>query len=382
MSTAAAFSIALILASYLLYPIWLRIRVRLRPRPWKQAAVTMPVTVVLSAHNEAMRLEARLGNLRSMHGAELLQEIIVVLDGCSDGSAGLLAELAGRWKRSNGPKLTIIEQPRAGKSMALNRAMGEVGTPIVLFADARQTFDADVITLLLENFADPSVGAVSGALCFSGSGDEAAGLYWQLEKSIRHCQALTGSVMGATGAIYALRRELFLPLRPDELVDDLATPLAVIAQGYRVVFDERARAWDEPSTDHHREWLRKVRTLTGVWQALPLVWRLVRSGYGGDACRFAAHKGSRLLVPWALLALLLSSLLAGGAWTLFGLLQLLGYLLVAVAHKVAVLRQLPLVSTGYFFVLLNLAAAKALWLAWSGGGRQVWTSLPTGGRSS
>jgi poly-beta-1,6-N-acetyl-D-glucosamine synthase len=381
-SAAALLSVAFIFGSYLLYPLWLRIRVRLAPRPWKQAAVAMPVTVVLSAHNEAMRLEARLENLRSLQDAQLLQEIIVVLDGCSDGSAALLAEMAARWRQSEGPKLTIIEQPRAGKSMALNRAMTDVGTPIVLFADARQTFDADAMTLLLENFADPCVGAVSGSLCFAGGGDEAAGLYWKLEKSVRHCQALTGSVMGATGAIYALRRELFQPLRPDELVDDLATPLAVMAQGYRVVFDERARAWDTPSTDHRREWLRKVRTLTGVWQSLPLVWRLMRSGHSGAGWRFVVHKGSRLLVPWALLLLLLSSLLAGGGWTLFGLLQLLGYLVVAVAHKVAAFRQLPLVSTGYFFVLLNLAAAKALWLAWSGGGRQIWVSLPTGGSSS
>jgi poly-beta-1,6-N-acetyl-D-glucosamine synthase len=376
MSQVALAALAFIVASYLLYPLWLTVRVRLLPRPWRRAPVEEAVTVVMAAHNESGRLRVRLENLLAMECGEQLREIIVVLDGCHDDSAGVLADMARQWRQAVGPRLTVIEQSHAGKAVALNRAMAEVTTPLVLFADARQSFEPGVMKLLLENFADPAVGAVSGSLCFVGDGGEPAGLYWRLEKRIRYGQALTGSVMGVTGAIYALRTELFCPLRPDELVDDLATPLSVMAAGSRVVFDERARAWDEPSTDAGREWRRKVRTLTGVWQSLPLLWQVLRAGRVGVVLRFMAHKGSRLLVPWALLVLLLSSLLSGGLWFWFGVVQLAGYSVAALAHNVLAVRRLPLVSTGYFFVLLNMAAAQSLWLALRGANRQLWTRSP------
>ena len=374
-----------VLASYLGYPLWLYGLSRLRPRPWHVADNVQPVSVLLAAHNEAARLPARLENLAALRPAPA--EIIVVLDGCQDDSAACLQKIEGAWRADDGkPRLIIVEQnPQAGKSAALNRGMALVTSPLVLFADARQEFDRDVLGVLRQSFADPAIGAVSGELCFrhGEQGDAAAaGLYWKLEKSIRRHQALTGSVMGATGAIYMIRRQLFQPLRDAELVDDLATPLSIVAAGKRVVFEPRAIAWDTPPSDSAQEWRRKVRTLTGVWLVLPLVANMLLHGQSSAVLRFAAHKLSRLLVPWALLIMLLASLSASGALYWFGLMQLGGYLLVWLMRYQPRLRRLPLASTGYFFVLLNLAAARALWLAINGAGQQIWKGGATAEKQS
>ena len=380
MSLVVIACLLFVLASYLGYPLWLYLLSWLRPKPWHVADNDQPVSVLLAAHNEAARLPARLENLATLQPAPA--EIIVVLDGCQDDSAACLQKIESLWRADDGkPCLIIVEQnPQAGKSAALNRGMAQVTSPLVLFADARQHFEKDVLGVLRQSFADADIGAVSGELCFrrGEEGDAAAaGLYWKLEKSIRRHQALTGSVMGATGAVYMIRRELFQPLRDAELVDDLATPLAIIASGKRVVFEPRAVAWDTPPSDSAQEWRRKVRTLTGVWLVLPLVANMLLHGQTSAVLRFAAHKLSRLLVPWVLLIMLLASLSAHGALFWFGMIQLSGYLLVWLMRYQPRLRRLPLASTGYFFVLLNLAAARALWLAINGAGQQIWKNGAT-----
>lgn len=372
-----------VLASYLGYPVWLYMLARRRPEPWLMEENDLAVTVVLAAHNEASRLPMRLENLAALEPAPT--EIIIVLDGCQDDSLVCLQQIEKDWReRADRPRLIVVEQtPKAGKAAALNKGMALVTSPLVLFADARQQFESDVVGLLRQSFSDADIGAVSGELCFrQGSrGDAAAaGLYWKLEKSIRRNQALTGSVMGATGAVYMIRRELFQPLRDAELVDDLATPLAIIAAGKRVVFDPRAIAWDQLPSDSAQEWRRKVRTLTGVWLALPLVANMLLHGQSAAVLRFIAHKLSRLLVPWALLIMLLASLSGHGPVFWFGMIQLAGYLVALLMRYRPAMRRLPLASTGYFFVLLNLAAARALWLAFNGAGQQIWKAGQTAER--
>ena len=377
MSMVALGCLMFVLASYLGYPVWLYVFARHKPKPWLREDNDLPVTVVLAAHNEVARLPARINNLAALEPAPT--EIIIVLDGCQDDSRRCLERIDRDWQSSGSkPRLIVVEQtPQAGKAAAVNKGVALATSPLVLFADARQQFEKDVLGLLRQSFFDPDVGAVSGELCFrrEDEGDAAAaGLYWKLEKSIRRNQALTGSVIGATGAVYMIRRELFQPLRDAELVDDLATPLTVIAAGKRVVFEPRAIAWDEPPSDTALEWRRKVRTLTGVWLALPLVANMFLYGQSGAVLRFLAHKLSRLLVPWVLLVMLLASLFGHGLLFWFGVMQLGGYFVALLMRYRPALRRLPLASTGYFFVLLNLAAARALLLAMNGAGQQIWKS--------
>jgi hypothetical protein len=132
------------------------------------------------------------------------------------------------------------------------------------------------------------------------------GLYWQIEKEIRELESASGSVVGATGALYCARRKLIEPLPEGTILDDVLLPMQIVRQGFRVVFDSRARAWDAPDLGEGREFSRKVRTLSGNYQLLQLApWLL--SSQNAIRFEFVSHKLSRLTVPFALLALLIAS---------------------------------------------------------------------------
>jgi cellulose synthase/poly-beta-1,6-N-acetylglucosamine synthase-like glycosyltransferase len=190
---------------------------------------------------------------------------------------------------------------------AIHLATGEV----IVLTDARQKIEPGAIRLLMENFADPEVGCVSGALMLgdpeSGEAGKGMGLYWRIEKKIRDLESESGSVVGATGALYAVRRELLSDVPEGTILDDVYIPMQVARQGKRVVFDDRARAWDSPDLGSGLEFARKVRTLSGNYQLVQLApWIL--SGRNPLLARFVSHKLLRLAVPFALAAMLAASL--------------------------------------------------------------------------
>src|SRR5208337_611205 len=147
------------------------------------------------------------------------------------------------------------------------------------FTDARQKIESCALRRLMENFADAEVGCVSGELMLgnpeTGEAGEGMGLYWRVEKKIRELESASGSVVGATGALYAVRRELLVNLPEGTILDDVYIPMQVTRQGKRVVFEPRARAWDSVNLGAEREFARKVRTLSGNYQLLQLApWLL------------------------------------------------------------------------------------------------------------
>jgi cellulose synthase/poly-beta-1,6-N-acetylglucosamine synthase-like glycosyltransferase len=218
-----------------------------------------------------------------------------------------------------------------GKAAGLNDAIQLATGDVLLFTDARQHIETGALRFLIENFADPEVGAASGELMLGdpagGETGKGMGLYWRIEKKIRELESASGSVPGATGALYCARRGLLasssstsspwpsstsssapLPLPEGTILDDVLLPMQIVRQGYRVVFDSRARAWDAPDLGEGREFSRKVRTLSGNYQLLQIAPWLLRAE-NPIRFEFISHKLSRLAVPFALLALLLASTL-------------------------------------------------------------------------
>ncbi len=200
-----------------------------------------------------------------------------------------------------------------GKAAGLNDAIKLATGEVLLFTDARQRIESGALRLLVENFADPEVGAASGELMLgdptSGETGKGMGLYWQIEKKIRELESASGSVAGATGAIYCARRSLLdaSPLPEGAILDDVLLPMQIVRQGFRVIFDSRAQAWDAPYLGKGREFSRKVRTLSGNYQLLQLApWLL--SSQNKIRFEFVSHKLSRLASPFALLALFIASL--------------------------------------------------------------------------
>jgi len=181
----------------------------------------------------------------------------------------------------------------------------------VVFADARQTFEPQALRELVANFADRRVGAVCGELMLkSNRTAETAGhgsaFYWRYEKLIRSTESCVDSTVGATGAIYAIRRTLFEPVPTDTILDDVLIPLRIVRRGYRVVFEPRARAYDEISTTAREEFSRRTRTIAGTFQLFARERWLYNPLKNRLWVQAISHKGLRLMLP-ALHALLFAA---------------------------------------------------------------------------
>jgi len=304
---AAAAAIAY---AYIGYACWLKVRAMWRPWPALRGGIHPAVSIVMVVRNGAGVLREKLSNLLALdYPADQLQ-LVVVSDGSTDETEAILREAA-----QDARVHVVLNQLPRGKACGLNDGVGLAGGEIVVFTDARQQIEAQALRLLVENFADPQVGAVSGELMLgnpaSGEANRGMGLYWRVEKRVRELESATGSVVGATGALYAVRRELVPEVPAETILDDVFIPMHVVKQGYRVIFDGRARAWDAPDLGWKREFQRKVRTLTGNYQLLQLAPWLLRSE-NPLRFEFVSHKLIRLAIPLALLGVFVASALLPG----------------------------------------------------------------------
>jgi biofilm PGA synthesis N-glycosyltransferase PgaC len=368
-------AVAVVVYAYAGYFAWLWMRAKWRPRPVKRAAAEPLVSVVMVVRNEEAVLAEKLCNLIEVdYPAERLQ-IVVISDGSTDGTEAILREHA-----RNPQVHVVLNQLAGGKALGLNDGMSVAQGDIVVFTDARQKIERGAIRLLMENFADPEVGAVSGELMLgdpaNGETDRGVGLYWRIEKQVRELESSAGSVVGATGAIYAVRRELVAKVPADTILDDVFIPMNVAKQGFRVLFDERAKAWDAPDLGSQREFRRKVRTLSGNYQLLQLAPWLLR-GENPLRFEFISHKLSRLVVPFALIAALGTTAFLRGPfyraafWAQVGFygLSLLG----RTRWKLGPVSRLSEVA--YTFAALNMAALLAF-VNFVTGHKTVWMQAP------
>lgn len=352
-------SAALIAYTYLGYVAWLWARARLRPWPVRRGSYETSVSIVMVVRNEERVLESKLRNLLEVDYPAEQCQVVVVSDGSTDRTEAILREYA------NHPCLRVImNQVSSGKACGLNDAMTWAEGEIVVFTDARQMIESGAIRRLVENFADPDVGSVSGELMLgdfnSGEAVQGMGLYWKVEKTIRELESSSGSVVGATGALYAVRRELLVPLPPHTILDDVYLPMQVVRQGSRVIFEPGARAWDAVDLGANQEFKRKVRTLSGNYQLLQIApWIL--SGSNPILFEFVSHKLMRLLAPFALLALLASSAMLPHPFYRFALALQLAFYGLAVLGMLGLKHSVVsrIADGALTFVVLNTAALVA-----------------------
>ena len=326
-------SAAFLLYVYVGYPLllvgWATLARRHARRVPVAAASLPPVSVVVVVRNEAHRVPARIENLLSLDYPADLQ-IILVCDGSPDDSCAVPVRYRSR--------VDVIVQPPRGKAVALNAGVARARHGIVVFADARQTFARNALRALVAPFADPQVGAVTGELLLdvecpstptgheparASAGDERSpladgvGMYWRYEKTLRRLESTVASTLGATGAIYAMRRSLWRPLPENTILDDVLAPMRAVLAGWTVVFEERAKAFDRLPTDVTAELRRKIRTLAGNVQILWLEPRLLLPFVNPVWLQYVSHKVGRLLAPYGLIMLFISSLALVGKQPLY-----------------------------------------------------------------
>lgn len=318
-------SAGFILYTYVGYPLILFFWSKLFPIEVKKKYLSPEplVSVVIAAFNEESHIEARIENLTQSDYDKNKLEIIIVSDGSTDNTNEIVKRIIPDSTYTvtiNGkhyPHIRLIQlDENRGKSYALNIGVNHAKGEFIVFTDVRQFFEPNAIKELISNFCDSSIGCVSGELVFRG--DESSTIkddiemYWTFEKGIRRLEGIIGSVIGATGGIYAIRTSLFPKLPEGLLLDDVYIPMDIVMQGYRVVFDNTAIAYDVVSRDIQQEKRRKIRTLSGNYQILQLMPHLLSLRYNPIFFQYVSHKLLRLFVPFLFLLLLLAGLSAGG----------------------------------------------------------------------
>ncbi len=370
METLFIIAFLFIVYTYVGYPLFLLAATAGKiSRPVRRDQSLPRVSLLVPVYNEQEVIVGKLTNSLALDYPEEKLEIVIVSDGSTDRTEELVLPFLS-------PKVRLEACPEhRGKMSAINRAVPGLSGEIIVFTDASAFFPPEALKVLLRGFADPAVGAVSGALVLkeesAGGGELTVDWYWRMEKFIRERESLLSSTVGATGAIWALRRQLFSPLPDDTILDDFLLPLAPVRRGYRVRFESRARAYEESRTDIRGEFRRKVRTLAGNYQAFLRAPWLFKSKI---AFQLISHKLCRLLVPFALLGLLISSLSGPAALRPVFYLQAVFYALAA-AGGLAARRGLKpgkLLSVPLTFCLLNGAALKAFFVYFFGRRKPVW----------
>ncbi len=322
-------SFFVIIYTYIGYPLLLSAWRSLARKRVRKGEILPSVSVIVAVYNEEGIIERKLKNLFDLDYPASLLEIIV----SSDGSTDQTEAKVGRWQEqhSNGPSLLLQTAPaHVGKAAALNRAVAHARGEILVFADARQWLDRQAVAALVANFADDRIGAVSGELILmdrpGGDGAAGMGLYWRYEKWLRKMESDVDSMLGATGAIYAVRKGLYDPIPAETILDDVLIPMQAVFKGYRTVFEPKALAYDFVTRRTENEFTRKVRTLSGNYQLLWQIgalwsWRRNRIFF-----QYFSHKVARLVVPFMLMLLLFSNLfLMHGFYFVFFWLQVVWY---------------------------------------------------------
>jgi cellulose synthase/poly-beta-1,6-N-acetylglucosamine synthase-like glycosyltransferase len=345
-------------------------------RPVRAAEYRPPVTLIVSAYNEADVIEAKIANSLALDYPADRLEVLVVSDASSDGTDAIVQGIGD-------PRVQLLRMTdRGGKTLGLNAAVRAARGEVLVFSDANAMYRRDAVTALTRNLADPQVGAVVGESTYSeldGAADEKESLYWRYEVVIKRLESDIGSAVGGDGAIYAIRKSLYRPMRADAL-SDFVNPLQIVQSGHRCVYEPQAVSVEKAAGDFEREFRRKVRIVNRAWRAMLSMKGLLNPlRYGFFSLELLSHKVLRWLVPVFLVALLLVNLAlwSAGLWyRLTLILQVLFYLLALLGYFARKRRKLPaLLSIPYYFCLVNIASLRGILDAWRGKTYTTWTTV-------
>jgi cellulose synthase/poly-beta-1,6-N-acetylglucosamine synthase-like glycosyltransferase len=349
-------SLLVLVYVYILYPAVLAILTGKGRRQTGSVSFEPTVCLFITANDEGAVIGAKLRNTLALDYPREKLTIVVASDGSVDQTNAIV--------RSFEPQgVTLLPFPeRRGKIAAINDGIATVTADIVIFSDANTFLDPGAIKAIVRNFADATVGAVSGDVILEG--DRAAlgrseDLYYRYERWLQARESQIGTMVGVDGALYGIRRELFVPPPPDTILDDMAIPMAVARAGARVVFEPDAQAHERGSDTATEEFIRKSRVVAGAVQFLSRPDSAVPRRNAQLVFTMISHKALRWLSPaFAMLAFGASLALAyHSTWFMALAAGQTLFLLAAVAGCNPVLRRMPVIGLAHYFWLVQAAAA-------------------------
>jgi cellulose synthase/poly-beta-1,6-N-acetylglucosamine synthase-like glycosyltransferase len=351
-------SAAALLYVYAGYPVLVYLVSIIRPREVKKSAFAPTVTVLITAYNEEKAIRAKLENtLLIDYGREKL-EILVASDGSTDKTDEIVKEFAAR-----GVKL-FRQEGRMGKTYTQNKAVEQSAGEIILFSDATTMYEKDVLQVMLPNFADETIGCVAGRLIYvdesqSGVG-KGAKSYWNYETFLKKSESRAGSLIGASGCLYAVKKSAYQPMYPEACSDFLICTV-VFKQGLRSIYEPNAVCTEETNRQTDKELQMRVRvilqTFTDLWRNREML-NPFRSGF--YAVELISHKVLRYSVPLFLILMLLASAVSAFYSNIFAVvfaMQIFFYLIAFVAWALEKSGKQPgILAIPLYFVLANLAS--------------------------
>jgi cellulose synthase/poly-beta-1,6-N-acetylglucosamine synthase-like glycosyltransferase len=340
--------------TFLGYPIAVTILAFFRRHPVAKSPITPQVTLLIPAYNEEKVIASKIENSLQLDFPLDRLQVVVVADGSDDGTVDIAKSYSN---------VDVYFNPeRRGKAAAVNRIMPLVQSDIVVFTDANTVLDRNALLALVRNFADPSVGGVAGEKRVHGGGE---GLYWRYESYLKRCDSSIGSVMGASGELFAVRKNAFLPPAEDSIIEDFVLSMEMVGNGWRVVYEPQAVAAEASLGSVEADWQRRTRIAAGGHQAIHRLTHLLNPSRGIVAWQYFSHRVLRWAVtPFLLPTALFLNLLLWPKWLYKGLVVIqlsfygagfIGYLRARKGHRRGVINAI------FYFCLANMAAIVGFW---------------------
>lgn len=361
--------VLLVVHPYVTYPLSLIVVRRLRP---KQLRSSLPVptrfAVVCCVYNERNVIDQKIENMRAIRDALGDCQLLIHSDASSDGTNEVLATVAGEFTLS-------LADGRSGKSAGMNRLLSMTEADIVIYTDANVIVDAQAVQNLPRYFTDPEVGCVTGHLLYQNADESqtarVGALYWKHEEWVKQLESDTGSVMGADGSLFAIRRKLHRPT-PADIIDDFFTSMSILCSGCRLVRGADFIAYERAASVRQDEFRRKVRIACRAFNCHRLLWPRIAKLDALSIYKYLSHKYLRWLAGYFLVAGAAAS--AGIVLVAFGWLAFAAYLLVLAAAAFAADRfDLP-VATGLWEIMVAMwATAIGVYKSLRGERFQTWT---------
>jgi len=354
--------VILIFYTYLGYPLFILLISLFVNRKVARGNIEPRVTFLITSYNEEKSIREKIENTLSLDYPKEKIEVLVVSDGSSDNTDNIVREFQNR-----GVRLFRVEG-RVGKTEAQNQAVKTAAGEIIIFSDSTTKYDKSAIRNIIRNYADPTVGAVSGRYRYfdvertqTGTGAIA---FWDYENFIKMLQTQISTITGCCGCIYSVKKTLYVNL-PRDIISDLIEPLKILEKGYRIVFEPEALAYETTCQKSKEEFKMRVRVISRGMQGILFMRHLLNPfKFGFISFQLISHKVLRWLIPIFLLIVYITNIALidkGLLYMVVFMLQTLFYLFALIGLLLDFLtKKINIFSIPLYFCVVNTASAVAL----------------------